>query len=60
MLDTEQKVSDSHHLGFPFRILFLFRETRNKPKQQNCFAKFRLFRETTKTAKFRFVLFRQK
>jgi hypothetical protein len=43
----EFRVSISH--------LFLFCETRNKAKQKSCYAKFRLFRETTKTAKFRFV-----
>jgi hypothetical protein len=42
-------------IGFPFRIFFLFRETRNKAKQKICFAKFCLFRETIKTAKFRFI-----
>jgi hypothetical protein len=48
----------SVRIGFTFRIIFLFRETRNKAKQRSCFAKFRLFCETQKTAKFCFVSFR--
>jgi hypothetical protein len=43
-------IYSSLEVGFPFRILFLFRETRNKAKQKNCFAKFRLFLESVSNA----------
>jgi hypothetical protein len=49
---TGSRVSISH----PF---FVSRNTKQS-EQKNCFAKFRLFCETTKSAKFRFVLFRLK
>jgi hypothetical protein len=39
----ERKSSEDGILAASF---FLFRKTRNKAKQKNCFAKFRLFRET--------------
>jgi hypothetical protein len=45
----KRRVSISH----PF---FGFAKHETK-RSKNCFAKFRLFRETIKTAKFRFVLF---
>jgi hypothetical protein len=57
-IDKKMPQKIDSQVGFPFRILFLFRETRNKAKQKDCFAKFRLFRETQKNAKFRFVSFR--